>query len=360
MVLTIIIIFIILIGLLVLHELGHFIVAKKFGVSVEEFGIGYPPRIFGKKIGDTIYSLNWLPLGAFVKIIGADTEDNGPASFSKKPIWQRVLIILAGVVSFWLVAIIIYTVVLTGWGMFAPVDDAAVNPSAAVFVTLVLPDSPAYVSGIKPGDEILKIGEKNSALVDINQASQVQDFVQSNKGSEIVLSLLRGNDKIEVSLTPRTNYPSGEGPMGIGLLRAAKVQYPWYTAAIKSTVLVFKQSELMVLTIKDALVSVFSGKKVEGLQIVGPIGIGSIMNQAMTQGIDVFLSYVGMIAVWMALFNVLPIPALDGGRFLFLVIEAIARKPVPAKIDQTVNSAFFILFIALGIFITIKDIIRLF
>jgi len=361
MVFTIIIIFIALIGLLALHEFGHFIAAKKFGVVVEEFGIGYPPRIIAtKKIKGTVYSLNWLPLGAFVKIVGEDNESNDSASFSKKPIWQRAIILLAGVTSFWLIALVIYSIVLSGWGMLASVDDQANNQDAAVYVTMVLPKSPADLAGIKAGDKILEIGQAGAVAFLVTKVGQVQDFAKNQKGAEIVLNLQRNSETLEVKLTARQNYPSGEGPMGIGLLRAAKVRYPWYQAPVKSAVLIYQQTVMMIITVKDALASVFRGVKVEGMQLVGPIGVGAIMNQAMTQGIDTFLVYLAMIAVWMALFNVLPIPALDGGRLLFLVIEAIMAKPIPAKVDQIINTSFFALFIALGIFVTIKDVIRLF
>ncbi|KPJ55022.1 hypothetical protein AMJ49_07285 [Parcubacteria bacterium DG_74_2] len=165
MFLTILIVFFSIISLLALHEFGHFIIAKKFGVRVDEFGIGYPPRLFGKKYGETLYSLNLLPLGAFVKIYGdeaeplvqdkSQTKKKDPQSFSSKPIWQRSLVLLGGVVAFWIIAAVLLSFVFI-IGTPQAISDDIQNPDAKVLITAIAPDSPAQKAGLIPGDTITK------------------------------------------------------------------------------------------------------------------------------------------------------------------------------------------------------------
>ena len=203
MILTIIIAFISLIALVILHELGHFLMAKKFGVKVEEFGIGYPPRIFGKKIGETIYSLNLLPLGGFVKIYGHEGEAKGPRSFRAKPIWQRALIILGGIISFWIIAAVILSVVMA-LGVPTVIEDREslnlIDPK--VQVVAVALNSPAKEAGLEIGDIIRELKSQDSKF-ETNKVVEVQEFIEVNKGEEIILTIQRGGKIFDVSLTPR-------------------------------------------------------------------------------------------------------------------------------------------------------------
>lgn len=359
MLFSIIIIVISLVFLMALHELGHFIAAKRFGVKVEEFGIGYPPRILSRKFGETVYSLNLLPFGAFVKVLGEDEEVDGDKSFSKQPIWKRAIVLAGGVVSFWIIAIVIYGLVIGFWGMSGAIDDKAIAPNAMVLVMQVTNDSPAQKAGVKAGDIIEKVKSQTN-VKNIGTVTDLQIFIKENKGLPMTIVLKRGQNILDATLTPRVETPTGEGPIGVGLVRITKMRYPWYQVPYRSATLVVSQTKTMAAVLGDALLSLVWGKKVEGLQLVGPIGVGSIMNQAIAQGFDVFLSYLGMIAVWMALFNFLPIPSLDGGKLFFLAIEAIRRKPLPVLIEQKITGVFFFALIALMAVVTIKDIIHLF
>ena len=180
MIFTILIAVFSIIGLLVIHEFGHFVVAKKFGVKVEEFGVGYPPRLFGKKIGQTLYSINLIPFGAFVKIPEDDQR------FAGKPVWQRALILLGGVVSFWIVAAILLSIV---FGIGAPVAISDTEPgpliNPKVQILAVAPHSPAEKAGIKPGDTIKEF----------NKVKEVQEFTEANKGKVVTLIIERGEKK---------------------------------------------------------------------------------------------------------------------------------------------------------------------
>jgi len=383
MIFTIIIVFLSLIGLMVIHEFGHFVIAKKCGVKVEEFGIGYPPRIIGKKIGQTLYSLNLLPFGAFVKIQGEEGGIESAQSFSQKPIWQRASIVIGGVASFWLISAILLSVVF-GIGTFQAISDDEQVANPKVQIIAVAPDSPAEAAGIKVGDTIKKFsipellqteanGEEESLFsspsgthemdvqFSINKVKEVQEFTEKYKGKEIVLTIERGREIFEASLVPRISPPEGEGAMGVGLTRITEKSYPWYQAPIKGIEATLKMTGAIVEGLAQVFGNLIQGKGLPaGAQLMGPIGIGSLMTQFAKLGVNYYLQFIAMISIYLAIFNILPIPALDGGKLLFLAIEKVRRKPVSPKIEQNITGAFFTFLVALMIWVTIKDIIRLF
>lgn len=359
MILIILIAFISLIGLIVLHEFGHFILAKKFGVKVEEFGIGIPPRIFGKKFGETIYSINLLPIGAFVKLYGEEEEIKDSRSFSSKSIWQRALIVLGGVISFWIIAIILLSIVMS-LGAPTTISDEQnnnlINPE--IQIVGISPASPAEEAGLKMGDKVIEVKTQEIESKSINKVKELQEFTEINKGKEIILIIQRGEEIFEVPITPRLSPPEGEGYMGVGLIRIATIKYPWYKAPFKG---ILATGDLTLGIIKGwakALNGAISGSS-SGVQIVGPVGIFSLFTQISQLGMIYFIQFIAVIAIHLGLFNLLPIPALDGGKMLFLGIEKIKGEPIPEKIEQNLTAFFFILLIALMIWITIKDIIRI-
>jgi len=359
MLLTILIAFFSLIGLIIIHEFGHFILAKKFGVWVEEFGIGYPPRLFGKKIGETLYSFNLLPFGAFVKIHGEEEIKDSPRSFSQKPIWQRCLIVFGGVLSFWLIAFILLTFVM-GFGAQVAIEDE-VNYSIKepkVQIVAVAANSPAELSGLRAGDTIKKISIDNSQFL-VNKVKEVQAITEQYKGKEITLTIERGKEIFGVSLTPRTTPPKEEGPMGIALIRTAIKSYPWYEAPLRGISATGNLTLGVIQGWIQAGQNYFQGRP-SGVQMMGPVGIFSLFTQVSRLGIVYFLQFIAIISVYLALFNILPIPMVDGGKLLFLGIEKIRKKPIPQKIEQNINSIFFTFLLALMIWVTIKDIARLF
>jgi regulator of sigma E protease len=364
MFITILIVLISIVGLLVLHEFGHFFVAKKFGVKVEEFGIGYPPRIFGKKFGETLYSVNLLPFGAFVRIPGEGGEKSSLEDYQRffgKPAWQRALILLGGVVSFWIIAAILLSIVF-GLGTPQAISDEESGPliNPKVQILAVASDSPAEEAGIKIGDTIGELKTENEKIK-INKVKEVQDFTEKYKGKEIILTIIRGKEVFETSLTPRVSPPEGEGAMGVALVRTADKSYPWYQAPIKGIEATFNLTVAVVVGWGKILGSLIQGKGLPaGVQLVGPVGIGSLLTQAAQIGLNYFLQFIAIISIYLAVLNILPIPALDGGKLLFLGIEKIKGQPVNQKIEQNITAFFFILLICLLIWVTIKDIIRLF
>jgi len=356
-ILTLIVAFLCLIALMIIHEFGHFIVAKKFGVRVDEFGVGYPPRIFGKKIGDTIYSINWLPLGAFVRIYGEEGGADDYRSFISLKIWQRVLIVIGGVAAFWIVAIIIFSIVF-GMGADLPVGDQDVQgmSNAQVKVVTVSPNSPAEQAGLKIKDTIEAVKVDNF-ITQINKIADFQKITNDNKGKEITMLIKRNGEALNFNLVPRVNPPVSEGSVGVGLERMATLikKYPFYEAPIQGIIFTWKTTVSGVVGLYSVFADFFSGKGVpQGAELAGPLGITIFLANAASYGPGFFLYLIGAISVLIAIFNLFPIPALDGGKLIFLAIEKIMKKPVPAKIEQNITVIFFILLISLSIFITIR------
>ena len=359
MVLAILIAFISLIGLLVLHEFGHFILAKKFGVKVEEFGIGYPPRIFGKKIGETIYSLNLLPFGAFVKLPGEIEKTENLRSFSRQPVLKRALIVFGGVLSFWLMGAVLFSIVFNLGTSVAIEDEADSNlADPKVQIVSVLADSPAKTAGLKPGDTIKQFQISNFKF-QISKIKEIQELTQKYNGEELTLTVERGKEVFDVKLVPRVSPPTGEGPMGVALVRTALKSYPWYQAPWQGILATVNLTGAIIQGYGQAIKNLTLSKP-SGVELMGPVGVFHLFTQASQLGVSYFLQFVGMVAIYIAFFNILPIPAVDGGKLLFLGIEAVRKKPVSEKIEQNITTVFFALLIMMMIWVTIKDIGRLF
>ena len=354
MILTIIIAFFSIILLLVIHEFGHFFVAKIFKVKVEEFGVFLPPRLWAKKIGETVYSLNIIPFGAFVKVLGEEGGIEDAHSFSEKPIWQRALIIAAGVISFWLVAIILLTIIAGVWGMPVLTEDHEdlINPK--VQIGRIIIDSPADQAGIKVGDTVLGF----------EKITEFQEFIEQNKGQEIVLSIERRNQTFQTEpIVPRVSPPEGQGALGVGLIRVALQPYPWHKAPLQGVLATGRLTQGIVGGWAMGINHILGIEKIPEdieMEVVGPVGIVNLLGQYFETGLNDFLYFIALITVALALINSFPIPALDGGKLLFLLIEKIKGKPVNPKIEQKITTGFFIVLISLMLFITIRDIVNLF
>lgn len=343
--------------LMIVHEFGHFIIAKRAGIKIEEFGIGYPPRIFGKKIGQTVYSINLLFLGAFVRIKGEEGGLEDRESFSGLPIYKRVAIVLGGVISFWLVAIILFSFVFA-IGVRVPIEDSAkldVN-EVQVQISAVRVNSPASIAELQKGDVIKEITALDGNVL-ISTIKEFQDFVSTHKGQEITLKIQRGESVLEKSLSPRVIAPENEGAVGIELQRTATLiqKYPWYQAPVKGLLFCGELTYRATISLVQFFSDLILGKGLmEGAEPAGPIGLTIFLARAAQMGIGFFLYFIAAVSVLLAIFNLLPIPALDGGKILFLIIEKIRSKAVSPKIEQTITMVFFFTLIALSLFVTIK------
>jgi regulator of sigma E protease len=335
-----------------LHEFSHFLAAKKSGVFVEEFGIGYPPRIFGRKIGGTLYSINLLPFGAFVRVEG----EIGEGSFSRQPLSKRIIIVLAGVISFWIIASIIF-IFLFKFGMPLSISDDEFSNTAKVQIVKVAKNSPAEIAGLKVGDTIREFKIQNSKFK-IERIKELQELTQKYKGEKVILKIERGKEIFEIEITPRINPPEGEGPMGIVLARMDIKKYPLLKSIFEG---IKMTGELTFAIIKGyflAIKNLFKGIPT-GVEMIGPVGIFDIMYQTSKIGIIYFFNLLATISIYLAIFNILPIPPLDGGKLLFLLIEGIRKKPVSPETEKKVTAFFFGILLLLAILVTIKDISKI-
>ncbi len=360
MLLTIIAFIIILSVLVLIHEAGHFITAKLFGIKVEEFGFGIPPRAFGIKFGETLYSINWLPVGGFVKLYGEDEAGAGriqtaaakpsknlKRAFFARPIWQRATVVVAGVcMNFFLAAFLLSF-------LFAFVGVPSLGNK--VSVDQVINASPAQKSGLKAGDLIEAINGKQ-----IKSPEEVLLSAKNNAGKEISFKVKtsKGVEKV-LKITPRIDYPKSQGPMGIVISQSQTIKkYPWYLAPIEGIKEAIKETWL-ILTGLGSLVSVLVTKGTIPSDIAGPVGIAQLTGKVVEIGPYAILSFVSLLSLNLAIINILPIPALDGGRLFFIVVEAVTRRKVNSTFENYAHMIGMILLLLLIGLITLHDVIKI-
>jgi len=377
-----ILIFVILLALLVLsHELGHFLVARWLGITVEEFGFGFPPRILGgaklkkkkkwiflrkeedvhksrKKIKMPLYSLNLIPLGGFVKILGEDGEKkNDPNSFASQPVSKRFAVLIAGVVMNFLLGVLLLT--FGHWWGFPELigDDNTTAKDPRVQVVEVVPDSPAKEAGLQLGDTIKSISLSDEEKVEVGSIKDVQETTKNQAGEEIVLEVLRGDDTYRLKVTPRKDPPEGEGSLGIVLARTGIVNYPLHQALVISVERSVNLIRVMIGYLSDILGKLIKSEKVQ-VELAGPVGIVVLTNQMKEMGWAYLLQFAAFLSINLAFINLFPLPALDGGRIIFLGIEKIKGKPVSQKVEQVIHAIGLYLLLFLMLLISFKDFFR--
>ncbi len=362
------IIFLIVLSILVfIHELGHFLIARLFKVRVDEFAIGFPPRLFSFKKGGTRYSINLIPLGGYVKIYGEGAEDVlSPDSILSKPRWQQCLVLIAGVVFNALLAWVLFTSTLMV-GAKAPVEDFPVEYSSnpSVLITSIAPKSPAAIAGLKAGDEIVELQSGVSAsstaisTSTLKTAEVREQIVSSTSTLGVVVSR---NGVLQTFVTTPLDGISGveSGKKGLGIMMAdvATVKLPLGSAIVagyKQTVYITKE---IVVSTFDFLVRIFQGKA-KSTEVSGPVGIATHVGDAARLGWVYLANFAAFISLNLAVLNLLPIPALDGGRLVIVILEAIRRKPFNQKVLQILNAGSFVLLLLLMVFVTFQDVIGL-
>ena len=333
--------FLILFSILIfVHEGGHFLFSKLFGVKVEEFGFGYPPRILGKKIKGTLYSLNLIPFGGFARIKGEDPRVTGEDSFSTQTLWKRALIVLGGVLGNFLLAWVLFTVLLVAGN---PV------PGDKVLVDEVLSGSPAEEVGIMPGDYVLSFeGERTET------AEELVILTDKSLGRKAVVEVERDGAKFEVTVTPRKDPPDGEGPLGVRISNSVAYES---TSFWKAPFVAFWQSVStvweMIVIVVGMVGDAFRGEEV---LIGGPVAIFAITGTYASYGLRIFLQFMAFLSLNLVIINLLPFPALDGGRLLLMAVERVRGKRVPPKTEQVINQIGFIVLIILMILLSVHDI----
>jgi regulator of sigma E protease len=363
-----VIIFIIALAVLILvHEFGHFIVAKKSGIRVDEFGLGLPPRAWGKKFGETLYSLNWIPFGGFVKIFGEDihedliSEQDKPRSFYYKPKWIQSAVLVAGVTFN---ALFAWLLISVGFmiGFPSPVNyvkDVAIKDPHVVILQ-VLPESPAEKSGLKSGDTLLFVGAGNNSLQDAELTPEhISSLIKNSNGEQVQMLYRRGDTPTQtIFIQPKTGLVSDGFGVGISMDTIGTLKLPVWQALYeggKTTIGLIKTTVVGLGTFLWNAVTL----KADLSQVAGPVGIAGSVGEARQLGFVYLLSLVALISINLAVINLVPFPALDGGRLLFILIEVIIRRPIPPKIFQWMNAIGFALLILLMFVITGHDILKL-
>jgi len=351
----------ILIVLIISHEWGHFITAKLFGIRVDEFGLGFPPRIASFKKGETTYSLNALFLGGFVKIFGEEGEGNDdPRSFITQKAYIRLIITFAGVCMNMILAGILLSFAFY-IGVPHPLDESAITPGQEIRIQIadVSKDSPAEAAGIKRGDVIKGILE-NGVVEQFRRTTDVQSFTQAHKGQTIILVLERGKNPLEKAVMLRENPPENEGVMGVALVETNIVHYSVMGSIVAGFSYLGTVTKELVMSFVDYIANAVNGRPTEA-QIGGPVRIAQMTRDVIPLGIPYILNFAAVLSITLAVINALPFPALDGGRALFILIEKIrGGKRIKASSEATAHMVGFFLLIALMVIITFNDIVRLF
>ncbi len=396
-----VLIFGLILGILIfVHELGHFITARRNGVTSHEFGFGFPPRVigvvkdaqtgkwrvifgnreyFGSK---TLYSLNLIPLGGFVRIKGESPIDErdvknfdqlsaadkeyvqmakDPDSFSMQSKFVRFKILIAGVTMNFLLAWILISIVLM-IGAPEPFDET-IDPNQiiktiGVQIVEVKSGSPAEEIGLKVGDTVKQVCVED-VCTKITKTDQLMSAINNNRGIEIAVHVLRGKETVIARGTPRTEVVEGQGALGIAMSETVLVRYVWYQAMWEGFMRVLTLIAVICVAFGQLIMSLVTGGGVSA-EVAGPVGIAMMTQQMRDLGFVYLLQFAAILSVNLGIINALPIPALDGGRILFLAIEKIKGSPVNQKIEGIIHSTFFIALLLLMAVITFRDVVKLF
>lgn len=373
-----IIVFILILGIIVLvHEAGHFFAARATGMKVEEFGFGFPPRLFGfyknsdgkrkfiwgskfksEEAPTTIYSLNRFPIGGFVKIKGEDgAGEKENDSFANKRSWQKAIVLAAGVLGNFLLCVALFSV---GFGIGLPTaldDGMAKNvkniSDNQIQVVSINSNSPAELAGFKVGDAILKLDGK-----DVLEIKQIQSYTAEKNNLPIDVLVRRNGTELVLQTVPKVLETSdNRAVLGVGLMRTARVSYVWYEAIWQG----IKNTGIMIWAILTALWGVIKNIFVRGevsADLSGPIGIAVMTGQVMEMGWIYILQFTALLSLNLGIINILPFPALDGGRLLFVAIERIRGKKNNQKIENTIHTIGFAILMILIVLVTYRDLAR--
>lgn len=349
---------IILIILVVIHEFGHFFAAKKSGVYVEEFGIGFPPRAIGKKIGETLYSLNWLPLGGFVKLYGEEYHEEDklekklkiPASrafVNKKP-WQKTIIITAGVMMNFLL----------GWIIISFLFTSGVPMPAGVSIIEVQKNSPASAVGLQKNDKVVSIA-KNGKVTNVTATYELIQATKKYSGEIVDLVIDRNGTQRTVQLEARANPPKDQGAFGIVINQIVEQKkYPWYTAPYYGLLRSFEMTRTIATEVLKIPYQLITQRKTD-VEFSGPVGIAKVVGEAREYGIKPLLEIMALLSLNLAVINILPFPALDGGRLMFIFYEWITGKRPNQNFEKYLNLAGIIILLSLSAVVTIYDILKI-
>lgn len=366
---TAILFFIVLAILVLVHELGHFLAAKKFGIRVDEFGLGFPPRLFGKKFGETIYSINWIPFGGFVKIFGEtpdeDTEHghDKSRSLTAKPRWQQVIVLISGIIFNFIFAWMLISLAFMV-GVAGSKDSFATKypthfGEERVAISLVNPGSPAAVGGLKSGDTITALTSgttdlKNETLTIDN----IRTAIDASKGQPVTFTVKRHNEIMMKDVVAQQGIIPDKYAVGIAMDEVGTLSLPPHLAIYEGARLTIHIIGGTAQGLYDLVTNAFRGEA-DFNSVTGPVGIAGLVGDAAVLGFSYLCMFTALISINLGVLNLIPFPALDGGRILFVIIEAVRRKAIEPKVANTINAVCFGLLLLLMLVVTFKDILNL-
>jgi len=365
-----IILFLIVLAVLVLvHEFGHFIVAKKSGIRVDEFGLGFPPKIWSTKKGETTYSLNAIPFGGFVKIFGENPNEeslSGPdssRSFVRKPRHIQAAVLVAGIVFNLLFAWLLISISFL-FGVTASSTDYAKYGERLkdqhIVVTMVQKGAPAEKSGLKAGDTILAVTTiaKAGPVGDTMSVEEVKNLISQSSGKPISILYRRGGETLSTEMVATSTLLAGKYAVGIAMENVGMLQLPIHLAVWEGARLTVHAIEAVTVGLLGFVWDAITGTA-DFSTVSGPVGIVGLVGDAARIGITHLLTFTAFISINLAMINLVPFPALDGGRLLFVAIEAIIRRPIKHSVANTLNMIGFALLMLLMVVVTYKDIAKL-
>lgn len=356
---TILVVLLVFTFLVVIHEWGHFIMARRNGVKVDEFGVGFPPRLWGRKKGGVLYSINALPLGGFVKIKGETGHDKAKDSFSAQPAWVKTKILLAGVTMNLIFAYILLTI-LAAAGMppllpgkmpeFGPIKPHPVS-SSHLMIMQTSKGSPAEQTGLKSGDWLI-----TAEGTPLTSSEQLRDFTRAHADQTVVFTVKTSGQERAMKIRLGNKGSTG-GILGVATIPEQLFRYDIWAAPIAAVIMTLQMIWATLAAFGGLITGLFLHAKVsEG--VTGPIGITAIFTAVFKFGWRYLIALIASISLSLAIINALPIPALDGGRLLIVILDKLGLK-ISGRVENLVHIAGFAALIILMVIISITDIARL-
>ncbi len=330
-------------GLLVLfHEFGHFVMAKATGMRVDEFAIGFGPKIVSKQIGETIYSIRCVPLGGFNDIAGMVPAENdaGERGYCEKSVWKRMLVIVAGPLMNFLLPIVIFFLIF----MIVGVSSPSTRPELGE----VMPDQPAAMAGLKKGDRIDAINDEP-----VHEWDDIVRIVRGANGSPMKVFYHRGNEARQATVIPV--HDKQENRMMIGVMGALDTRQPGVIEAAETAIW---KTGYVIYHMIEGLVQIFTGEA--AAELAGPLGVMQMTGTVAKLGFTALMNFAALLSLNLGIINLLPVPALDGGHFVTLLLEAVRGKPLGEKALHYTQMAGITVLVALMLFATKNDIVRIF